>query len=216
MSAKKRKVGDAVLEALDTARAELEERETTLEQREEALRKAIEGVEHEKKLMAGRRPSDVLTLNIGGTKLAVLRSTLCQFDSSLLAATFSGRWDDSVAKDADGAFFIDQPIELMAPLINYLRDMAITATNVAVDLPSSFNAAGETIDVHKSARFRRMVEYYGMTPFVYQQYFEIWRGDGAHSSFTHGPEPSVSCNVWGTYRLSPSRHERLVLSLIHI
>ena len=31
MSAKKRKVGDGVLEALETARAELEERETHLE-----------------------------------------------------------------------------------------------------------------------------------------------------------------------------------------
>ena len=121
MSARKRKVGDAVVAALDTARAELEERENNLEQREEALRRAIEGAEHEKQLMAGLKPSDVLQISIGGTKLAVLRSTLCQYEPSLLAATFSGRWDDSVAKDADGAFFIDQPIELMMPLINYLR-----------------------------------------------------------------------------------------------
>ena len=46
---------------------------------------------------------------------------MCQFESSLLAAKFSGRWDANVEKDADGAFFIDQPIELMMPLINYLR-----------------------------------------------------------------------------------------------
>ena len=109
---KKRKAGDAVLEALDMARTELEERESSLEQREEALRKAIEGVEHEKRLMAGQKPSDVLQINVRGTKLSVLRSTECQLESSLMAAKFSGRWDGSVEKDADGAFFIDHPIEL--------------------------------------------------------------------------------------------------------
>ena len=109
---KKRKAGDAVLEALEMARTELEERESSLEQREEALRKAIEGVEHEKRLMAGRKPSDVLQINVGGTKLSVLRSTMCQLESSLMAAKFSGRWDGNVEKDADGAFFIDHPIEL--------------------------------------------------------------------------------------------------------
>jgi len=110
---KKRKAGDAVLEALDMARTELEERESSLEQREEALRKAIEGVENEKWLMAGgRKPSDVLQINVRGTKLSVLRSTECQLESSLMAAKFSGRWDGSVEKDADGAFFIDHPIEL--------------------------------------------------------------------------------------------------------
>ena len=113
---KKRKVGDAVVEALDAARTELERRETKVEEREEALRKALEGVEHEKKLMAGRTPNDVLALNIGGTKIHVLRKTLCQYDKSMLSAHFSGRWDDSVDKDADGYFFIDQPYDLMLPL----------------------------------------------------------------------------------------------------
>lgn len=212
MSAKKRKVGDAVLEALDTVRAELEERESSLEQREEALQKAMEGVEHEKKLMAGRKPSDVLELNIGGTKVSVLRSTLCQFETSLLAAKFSGRWDDSVEKDADGAFFLDFPIELMMPLINYLRDKAIAAPDAAVDLPRMTNAAGEPVAAHTSASFKRMVEYYGMTPFVYQQAFSVWRGDVAQCSLTYGPEASVSCKVWSTCKLHSVGHERSVKS----
>ena len=163
--------------------------------------------------MAGRKPSDVLPINIGGTKIAVLRSTMCQFKSSFLAAKFSGRWDDSVEKDASGAFFIDQPIELMMPLINYLRDKAIEAPDVAVDLPMTLNAAGERIEVHKSGNFKRLVEFYGMTPFVYQQNFALWRGDAAQSSFTWGPEPSVSCKVWSTYMLQPVGHERLVKSV---
>ena len=31
----------------------------------------------------------------------------------MLATKFSGRWDESLDKDADGAFFIDQPAKLM-------------------------------------------------------------------------------------------------------
>ena len=209
---KKRKVADAVLEALETARAELEERESSLKQREEALRKAIEGVEHEKRLMASRKPSDVLPINVGGTKLSVLRSTLCQFESSLLAAKFSGRWDANIEKDADGAFFIDHPIELMLPLINYLRDKAIAEPSVAVDLPHARNAQGECLAVHEYYSFRRLVEYYGMTPFVYQQAFQLWRGDKAHSSSTCGPEPAVYCKVWNTYQLCPVGHSRCVKS----
>ena len=209
---KKRKAGDAVLEALEMARTELEERESSLEQREEALRKAIEGVEHEKRLMAGRKPSDVLQINVGGTKLSVLRSTMCQLESSLMAAKFSGRWDGNVEKDADGAFFIDHPIELMLPLINYLRDKAIAEPSVAVDLPHAKNAQGQHLAVHEYRSFRRLVEYYGMTPFVYQQAFELWRGDEAHSSFTCGPEAAVSCTVWSTYQLGPVGHTRGVKS----
>ena len=56
MSAKKRKV-DAVIEAIDEAKAELEDREKALEQREEALKKAVEGVDQEKRLMSAQRPT---------------------------------------------------------------------------------------------------------------------------------------------------------------
>ena len=110
---------DAVAEAIEKAKAELDEREASLERREEQLKKAIEGVDHEKKLMAGRAPSDVLQLNIGGSHCSVSRRTLCQYEPSLLAAKFSGRWDDNVEKDADGRFFIDQPAHLFMPLVDF-------------------------------------------------------------------------------------------------
>ena len=42
---KKRKATDTVVEALSVAQNELDEREAKLQEREEALRKAIEGVE---------------------------------------------------------------------------------------------------------------------------------------------------------------------------
>jgi hypothetical protein len=44
-------------------------------------------------------------------RIDVLCRTLTSVEGSMLAAKFSGRWDDSLEKDADGNFFIDQPIE---------------------------------------------------------------------------------------------------------
>ena len=55
--------------------------------------------------MAGRSPRDIVPLSIGGSRIHVLRKTLCLFESSMLAAQFSGRWDDNVEKDDDGFFF---------------------------------------------------------------------------------------------------------------
>jgi hypothetical protein len=54
----------------------------------------------------------------------------------MLAAKFSGRWDDSLEKDADGNFFIDQPIEWFQPMIDYLRSAACLTPNApAIDSP---------------------------------------------------------------------------------
>ena len=202
---KKRKVGDAVVEALDAARTELERRETKVEEREEALRKALEGVEHEKQLMAGRTPNDVLALNIGGTKIHVLRKTLCQCDKSMLSAYFSGRWDDSVDKDADGHFFIDQPYDLMLPLINFLRAKAIE--DCMPHLPAELTQATK-----ESVDFKRVVEHYTMTPFVFPLRFNVWRGSADNATIDGGEEPRVTSTTWSTYNLSPVRHTRSVSS----
>lgn len=52
-------------------------------------------------------PSEVLSLNIGGTKVKVSRKTLTCVPGSMLASKFSGRWDDSIERDDDGNFIID-------------------------------------------------------------------------------------------------------------
>ena len=102
-SSQKRRKVDAVIEVLDAAKTEFDEREQALEERERALQKALDGVSSEKQLMAGRKPSDVLPLNIGGVKTHASRRTLCLHEPSLLAAQFSGRWDDNIEKDADAS-----------------------------------------------------------------------------------------------------------------
>ena len=39
--------------------------------------------------------NDIIQLNVGGrTNIAVLRNLFTQFEGSMLAAKFSGRWDD--------------------------------------------------------------------------------------------------------------------------
>ena len=212
---KKRKVGDAVLEALDAVRAELDQREQELERREEALQKAVDGVALEKQMMAGRTPGDVLALNCGGTKIQVLRKTLTQYDKSMLAARFSGRWDDSIEKDAEGAFFIDQPAELMIPLINFLRARAIETPGTIVPPPQAM----ESLHPSGPARLNRMVdmvEHFGMTPFVYQQRLELHRGKPEMVRITNGVEPSAEFRAFSTLVLSSRdcqrrrAHERTV------
>ena len=219
MSAAKKRRIDGLVEAIDEAKAELDEREASLERREEQLKKAIEGVSHEKKLMAGRAPSDVLQLNIGGTHCTVSRRTLCQFEPSLLAAKFSGRWDDSVEKDADGRFFIDQPSELFMPLVDFLRAKAIETPDATPAFPPAIGDDRErTATELKSAGilrgdFRRLLEYYGMTPFVYQLVVSLHRGQPSTASFVTGVEPGANCTNWSTCMLSPGHHhQRKVVS----
>lgn len=211
MSAKKRKAVEGLASAIAEAQNELGDREQALEQREEALQKALEGVESEKRLMAGRKPSDVLVLNLGGTKLHVSRKTLCQYEPSLLAAHFSGRWDESVEKDADGAFFIDQPVELFLPLINFLRAKAIETPGSRVSIPSRDN--GYLVSPASKEDFERVVDYFGMTPFVYQQEWSLHRGPKENMSSASGTEPSTSCATWSTFMLRPEPcHDRIIKS----
>ena len=200
---KKRKATDAVVEALSVAQNELDEREAKLQEREEALRKAIEGVEEEKKLMAGRSPRDIVPLNIGGSRIHVLRKTLCLFESSMLAAQFSGRWDDNVEKDDDGFFFIDQPSELFMPLINFLRAKAIEAPAYPVSVPEAMK---------ENKDFQRLVEYYGLTPGVFQHRFVHHLGAARALQICNGVEATASCDSFISYKLDGLGHSRAVQS----
>jgi len=56
----------------------------------------------------------------GEKKLMVKRSLLCQLEGSMLAAMFSGRYDDNLDYDKDGNVFIDYPASVMVPLMDRL------------------------------------------------------------------------------------------------
>ena len=64
---------------------------------------------------------DIIDLNVGGQKLTTTRSTLCQVEGSLLASMFSGRWEDGLKRDKDGAIFFDFNPQYFVIILDYLR-----------------------------------------------------------------------------------------------
>ena len=69
---------------------------------------------------------------------------------------FSGRWDDSIEKDRDGNFFIDQEYVLFETMINYLRNKSNGTEMFKMESPGygHFDKERRVLDFH------RMVEYY--------------------------------------------------------
>ena len=114
------------------------------------------------------RDTDVLELNVGGgCQVSVLRRTLTQFDESMLASRFSGRWDDSLEKDSEGKFFIDQDPAIFLILINYLRQLDMTSRNdIRVPCPEA------------NFDFCWMLEYYNLMPAVYRLEWKYWHKEG--------------------------------------
>ena len=174
----------------------LAQREKELEEREEEVKRLKKSLEKDYPNLG--TSNDVLRLNVGGTRIDVLRRTLTQIEDSMLESRFSGRWDDSLEKDADGNFFIDQPPELFIPLINYLRAKAIeTPLTRKAELPVVRNSK-EVND------FRRMVDYYGLTLGLYP--VGLYRVQSATKESFIGrivPGYKIESEEWATYYIAP-------------
>ena len=192
---------------------EIGAREDTLKQREEELQKAEEEFSIEAaKAYGATKPDDVITLDVGGTRLRVLRSTLCYVEGSLLASMFSGRWDDSLVKDDQGAFFIDQPYEHFKALLDFFRSCALPAANGP--RPSIQAVAGE---IASNPSFMRMVEQYNCTPEVYPVEIKTMQSK-TESKICQHPNMSVEnrrhpedkIDDGFIYRFSSIGHSRLV------
>ncbi len=159
----------------------LEAKEKALTEREEAFERRLRLFE-EQYPQAGL-DSDVLHLNIGGsTNIAVLRRTLTIFEDSMLASRFSGRWDDSLEKDKDGNFFIDEDPTIFLQLLNFLRQYDKKKRNDLRLCPPK-----------PTFEFCWMLEYYDLMPSVYpQEWLQVWhestavmtRPSSGHHSFT--------------------------------
>eukprot|EP01082_Thalassiosira_pseudonana_P014108 g12482.t1 g12482 contig6:2003447-2004614(-) len=149
---------------------------------------------------------DVLHLNVGGTLTTVLRRTLISVEGSMLASRFSGRWDDSLEKDRDGHFFIDQPIELFLPMVNYLRAKA-SETPLAPPVTSP-EFESET----QRRNFVRMVEYFGMTPGIFPTQIEMCRGEPETAEISGHPNLGVATREWTTFTLGTRGHNRPIKS----
>ena len=144
-------------------------------------------------------PSDVLHLNIGGSKTTVLRRTLTSVPGSMLASRFSGRWDDSIERDKDGDIFIDQEFSIFEPMINYLRNKA--NGNETYPIRSPF-ISGRTPD------FYRMVEYYGMTDGIFP--IKLTNYAGSEDSAATHVSKIVNTKEWTTFRLLLDGHSRSI------
>jgi hypothetical protein len=79
--------------AVEAARAELDKDRALLE-------------DEKKKMAILVKSSEVISLNVGGTCLAVLRSSLTSVEGSMLASMFSGRWESTLVKDKHGDVFV--------------------------------------------------------------------------------------------------------------
>ena len=87
------------------------------------MKAEVEAFNEEKKRMQAFaiRDDDIVRLNVGGQKFTSKRSTLCQVEGSLFATMFSGRWEDSVERDQDGAVYFDFNPQHFSVILDYLR-----------------------------------------------------------------------------------------------
>lgn len=163
---------DTLSRALQDLPGLLTRRERELKAREEQLTTDRLAFETEKAAF-GREAQDddddddavdrrdrILSLNVGGTRLDVLRRTLTAVEGSMLAARFSGRWDDSLERDAGGRFFLDQSPDLFGRLVDALRDRH----NATPAAPTPRPPDATQFD-HRAAyeAFVRLVHYFGVT-----------------------------------------------------
>jgi len=147
--------------AIESARTVLEVMQAELAKDREALATDREMFEEERRKMSeGRSMDDLITLNIGGEKtVTVKRGTLCAIGDSMLAASFSGRWDESLQRDSDGAIFVDFEPDLFMPLLAYLRMKRIESPEIFRGFP-----AGSVLPTvqGREVEFQAMLNFYGL------------------------------------------------------
>jgi len=145
--------------------ASLDKREAALSAAQREVQKAREAVFAERRSLEAEKEryvgsagtSDVLRLNIGGERtVSVQRGTLCAVSDSKLASTFGGRWDGSLPRDKDGAFFVDFDPDLFLPLLAYLRMKRIQDTAAPLTPQTLPTVVG------REAEFMQMLKFYGI------------------------------------------------------
>mmetsp|Transcript_18233 Transcript_18233/g.32929 ORF Transcript_18233/g.32929 Transcript_18233/m.32929 type:complete len:346 (+) Transcript_18233:63-1100(+) len=186
----------------------LKKKQQVLEEREEAVAKATAALNRDRSEVFGdKSDSDVLHLNVGGdTTMAVLRRTLTSVEGSMLASRFSGRWDESLEKDRNGNFFIDQPMELFKPMINYLR---AKACEMPLGPPVK---SPHPKDYEMRQDFYRLVEYFGMTAGIYPTIIELHRGEPGSADIGCYQDRSVKSSEWSTFTVQTQGHAREITS----
>ena len=175
----------------------LQTKEKELKEREADFTRRVKLFESTNPAMGS--DNDIIQLNVGGrTNIAVLRNLLTQFEGSMLAAKFSGRWDDSMEKDRDGNIFLDQDSDSFMILVDYLR---MRMNNQLKQVPNTHRPV-------PTYKLCSMLEYYNLLPGVYPQ---TWVGGESPLLFTYeeiaygtvilSSKEGVKANALHPYRL---------------
>lgn len=133
----------------------VEEKLAAVELRDSAL-------ERERMTMAGpAQMADILDLNVGGEVCCMAsRATLCLKEDSMIASMFSGRWDDTLARDSEGRFFVDAPPDLFLPLLDFLRQQRLEKEPLSP-------AERPLLPEGRAWAFAQLLRYYGVHDLVY-------------------------------------------------
>lgn len=132
------------------------------EKETEDLRLQKEGLAKERETMGGvtADPSDIVEINAGGQAIIQChRRTLCLAPDSMFSHLFSGRWDDSWAKDSQGRIFFDHDPELILLIVNHLRIKRIEDPSNPVKPPQ--------IPTAKKAEFLHLLQYFGLHSYFF-------------------------------------------------
>ena len=143
------------------------------------MKAEIEAYQAEKQRMKAVDVSDddIILLNVGGQKFTSTRSTLCQVEGSLLAIMFSGRWEDSVKRDQDGAVFFDVNPQYFGYILDYLRAKKIATPENPAPLPE--------VPQNQEKNFSNLVEYLGLSKEIVPT--EIETEKSSEKFNTHSP-----------------------------
>jgi len=96
---------------------------------------------------------DIITLNVGGSKFVVKRSTLTQIQGSMLESMFSGRWESKLDRDKEGNVFLDFNPYCFGKVIDYLRSLKISGPNTPLPV----------ISEEERGNFESLLNFLGLT-----------------------------------------------------
>jgi len=129
---------------LNQERVQLEQDRVRVNVDRQKVDKDRENFEAERTAMmkGGIAQGDLIGLNFRGEKqLMMKRSVLCQVEGSMLAAMFSGRYDDNLEHDKHGNVYISYPPAVMMPLMDCLttcQDVPGGTQSPVIQIPKEY------------------------------------------------------------------------------
>ena len=146
----------ALEEEKEAMLAEIEAKKKAAQKEKESMLVEVEAVktaladdraalEAEKEAMKSHDTSDtdIIKVSVGGIPFDVLRRTFCQAEGSMLATKFSGRWEGSMKKDADGRVFLNYDPDEFKLILKELRKYEINPLHRPIE---------ERCSIHRSLK----------------------------------------------------------------